>query len=247
MGKYILFDTETTGNKQEDRIIQVGAMVIDLEDHVVVYDELCSTDLAIKIEAMAVHGITPDVLEGKGKFIETNFYKMLQECNTEENYLIAHNLPFDLGMLQKEGFVAKLKLIDTLRVAKHLLSEQKSKSLQYLRYALELYKNEKEEAGKYNITIKAHDAIGDVLVMKLLLSRFIEFLEKNFPNVDPMVKMEELTRTPILIEKFIFGKYKGKLIGEVCKSDRGYITWMQKNVDLDVDMSYTIDTHLGNF
>ncbi len=28
MAKYILFDTETTGNQEEDRIIQVGAMVV---------------------------------------------------------------------------------------------------------------------------------------------------------------------------------------------------------------------------
>ena len=28
MAKYILFDTETTGNQEEDRIIQIGAMII---------------------------------------------------------------------------------------------------------------------------------------------------------------------------------------------------------------------------
>lgn len=27
MAKYILFDTETTGNQEEDRIIQVGAIL----------------------------------------------------------------------------------------------------------------------------------------------------------------------------------------------------------------------------
>ena len=27
MAKYILFDTETTGNQEEDKIIQVGAMI----------------------------------------------------------------------------------------------------------------------------------------------------------------------------------------------------------------------------
>jgi len=246
MAKYILFDTETTGNQEEDRIIQVGAMIVDAQGEVEVFDELCSTMLPIKIEAMAVHGITPNLIEGKGLFTETNFYKTLQSLNNQENYLVAHNMPFDMGMMEKEGFVSHIKTIDTLRVSKHLLSEQKSKALQYLRYALELYKEEQAEAEKYNITIKAHDAIGDVLVMKLLLSKLVALTKEQFPEVNPMLKMEELTKTPIFIETFAFGKHKGKKISEVCESDKGYINWMQKNMDLDVDMKYTLDKIIGN-
>lgn len=44
--------------------------------------------------------------------------------------MIAHNMPIGIGMLEKEGFVSKIKIIDTLRVAKHLLAEQPSKALQ---------------------------------------------------------------------------------------------------------------------
>ena len=246
MAKYILFDTETTGTLDEDRIIQVGAMIVDPKGQVEVFDELCSTVLPIKIEAMAVHGITPDLIEHKGPFIETNFYKTLLELNNQENFLIAHNMPFDMGMIEKEGFVSNLRIIDTLRVAKHLLSEQKSKALQYLRYALELYKGEKVEADKHNITIKAHDAIGDVLVMKLLLSKLVALTKEQFPDINPMLKMEELTNTPIFIEIFTFGKHKGKKISDVCDSDIGYINWMQKNMDLDVDMKYTLDKIMGH-
>lgn len=246
MAKYILFDTETTGNQDEDRIIQVGAMIVDAKGEVEVFDELCSTVLPIKIEAMAVHGITPDLIEGKGVFTDTNFYKTLQSLNNQENFLIAHNMPFDMGMMEKEGFVSQIRIIDTLRVAKHLLSEQTSKALQYLRYALELYKEEKAEAGKYNITIKAHDAIGDVLVMKLLLSKLVALTKEQFPDVNPMLKMEELTTTPIFIETFVFGKHKGKKVSDVCDNDIGYINWMQKNMDLDVDMKYTLDKIMGH-
>ena len=246
MAKYILFDTETTGNQEEDRIIQVGAMIVDAKGEVEVYDELCSTVLPIKIEAMAVHGITPDLLEDKGVFIETTFYKTLQSLNNQENFLIAHNMPFDMGMMEKEGFISQIRIIDTLRVAKHLLSEQKSKALQYLRYALELYKEEQAEADKYKITIKAHDAIGDVLVMKLLLSKLVTLTKEQFPDSNPMVKMAELTNTPIFIETFVFGKHKGKKVSDVCDSDIGYITWMQKNMDLDVDMKYTLESIMGH-
>ncbi len=41
MAKYILFDTETTGNNEEDRIIQVGAMIVDTKGQLEVFDELC--------------------------------------------------------------------------------------------------------------------------------------------------------------------------------------------------------------
>ena len=53
MAKYILFDTETTGNQKEDRIIQVGAMVVDSKGKIEIFDELCNRVLPIKIEAVA--------------------------------------------------------------------------------------------------------------------------------------------------------------------------------------------------
>jgi len=40
MAKYILFDTETTGNQDQDRIIQIGAMIVSSKDNIEVYDEL---------------------------------------------------------------------------------------------------------------------------------------------------------------------------------------------------------------
>jgi DNA polymerase III epsilon subunit-like protein len=241
VAKYILFDTETTGKEEEDRIIQIGAMIVDGKGKIEVFDELCSTVLPIKVEAMAVHGITPEMIEKKGAFIQTNFYKTLNSLNGEDNYLIAHNMPFDMSMLEKEGFKSKLQIIDTLRVAKHLLPNQKSKALQYLRYALELYKKEDDEAKKHNITIKAHDAIGDVLVMKLLLSHLVKLIKEKNTDINPMDKMVELTITPIFIETFNFGKYKGRKISEIYKEDKGYINWMMDNMDLDVDLKYTID------
>ena len=67
MVKYIIFDTETTGNQEQDRIIQVGAMILHGRE-IEVYDELCSTEQKISIEAMEVHNITPDMIEDKDPF-----------------------------------------------------------------------------------------------------------------------------------------------------------------------------------
>ena len=246
MTKYVLFDTETTGNQDDDRIIQVGAMVIGAKGEVEVYDELCSSEVAIKIEAMEVHNITPDVIEGKAPFKSTKFYVDLEGLNEASNYLIAHNIKFDLGMLEKEGFVNHMKLIDTLRCSKHLYPDSNYHRLQYFRYSLELYKEEEAEAKKHNITIKAHDAIGDVLVMKLLLSKLVARVKEQYAGVNPMVKLEELTRTPVMIKHFKFGKYKGEEISDIARSDAGYIKWMMKSLELDEDMKYTLERVLEN-
>ena len=245
MTHYILFDTETTGASAEDRVIQFGAIIKKKKNELEIYDELCFSPIPIKLEAMEVHNITPDLIENKPLAIETNFYKRLEELNNSENFLIAHNINFDLEMIKKEGFVNNLQLIDTLRCAKHLFEDLPYHRLQYLRYALELYKIEEQEARKLNITIKAHDAIGDVLVMKLFLSRLVASCRELYPTLNPMQKLVELTQTPVLIKIFKFGKYKGESIEEVARKDANYLNWMRENMkDLDEDMRFSIDYYL---
>ena len=246
MAAYVLFDTETTGNQEQDRIIQVGAMIVHSKDNIEVLDELCSADVPITIEAMEIHNITPDIIENQPPYAELNFTKKINALNQKENYLIAHNISFDLGMLEKEGFQNNYTLIDTLRCAKHLLSDSPYHRLQYLRYALELYKTEGQEADKLGITIKAHDAIGDVLVMKLLLSKLVRLTQEKYAGINPMQKLAELTQTPVLMKTFKFGKYKDREIAEICKADSGYIKWMKNNLDLDEDMVYTLDYYLAS-
>ena len=245
MAYYVLFDTETTGNQEDDKVIQFGAMIVDQKGKIEAFDELCSTNVDIKLEAMEVHNITPDLLINKPKAIETSFYKRLEELNTNENYLIAHNISFDMGMIKKEGFVNQYQLIDTLRCAKHLYPDLPYHRLQYIRYALELYKTETAEAAKNNITIKAHDAIGDVLVMKLFLTKLVGKCREMYPDYNPIEKLVDLTKTPVFMKTFKFGKHKGKDIESVAREDAGYLNWMRTNMELDEDLRYTLDKVLG--
>lgn len=241
MSKYMLFDTETTGAMPEDRIIQVGGILLNSGEKPLVFDELCSSEIDIKIEAMEVHNITPNMIENKAPFIESEFYRVLQEINNSQNYLIAHNISFDLGMLEKEGFKVQMQLIDTLRCARHLLDDMPYHRLQYLRYALDLYKIEEDEAAKLGITIKAHDAIGDVLVMKLLLSKLTQIAKEKYSlnGMDAVNKLVELTNTPVFVKILKFGKYKDKSLEEIALSDRGYLNWLL-STELDEDLEYSI-------
>jgi len=241
MAKYIILDTETTGAGEKDRVIQLGYMVLGAKE-VEVYNELCSSDVPMSIGAMEVHNITPDMIEGKPVCTEMAAYKRLLELNTPENYMIIHNAPFDIGMLEKEGFSLEMKLIDTLRVAKHVFPDSEYHRLQYFRYSLELYKEEDAEAAKLGIELKAHDALGDVIFLKLLLSKLRVAVKEKFPDENDVEKMVQLTQEPVFItQPMRFGKHKGKTIQELAHEDAGYLRWMVENMqNLDEDTKYTI-------
>lgn len=241
MAKYVLLDTETTGAGESDRIIQLGFMVLDGKS-VTVYNDMCSAEVPIGYGAMEVHGITPDLIEGKPKCTETEAFNALEALNIPDNVLIIHNAPFDLGMLSKEHFTSRMRLIDTLRCARHLFDEEEAHRLQYFRYRLGLYKIEQAEADALGIEVKAHDAIGDVLVLKLFLTELRKRLQERFVGVNPIDKMVELTQTPVFYTRPLkFGKYKGKTLPEIAEADKGYLSWMLSNMEsLDEDMRYSI-------
>ena len=239
----MIFDTETTGLDEEDRIIQVGAIVTYLKDSAYskVFDELCRTkdDIPIKIEAMATHGIREEQIKGKSLFSETDFIKILNELNNEDNYLIAHNLSFDLNMLEKEGFDNKFKLIDTLQCAKHLFEigdiingyKVSNYKLQTFRYMMFSQQEEDVEANKYGVEIKAHDAIGDVVILKMFLNQLREKVREKYKIEDPitvMNKMVELTNEPAEVKIINFGKHKGKTVSEIESIDPGWLSWLYK-------------------
>ena len=243
MAKYIILDTETTGTGENDRIIQLGYIVLDQKLPTEVHNEFCSSEVPIAVAAMEVHGITPEMIEGKPSCTQTAAYQRLMELNTPENYMIIHNAKFDLDMLAKEGFVSQMKLIDTLRCAKHIYDTSPFHRLQYFRYDLELYKQEQKEADALGIVIKAHDAIGDVLVLKLFLSALRKATQEKFPGENPVDKMVALTQTPVFYtQPMRFGKHKGKTLSEIVIEDAGYLRWMvDKMENLDDDMRYSIN------
>jgi DNA polymerase-3 subunit epsilon/exodeoxyribonuclease X len=238
----VIFDTETTGIEKEDRIIQVGAIIEDLDGNLIekgVYNELCSSAEPIKIEAMSVHGIRQDRLKGKLPFTKSAFFAKLNTLNTEANYLIAHNLDFDFDMLKKEGFENRMQRIDTLQCAKHLFEvgdevngyKVPNHKLQSFRYMMFSQEEEEAAARKYGVEIRAHDAIGDVVILKLFFEQLKEraaakFQLKNSGEV--MDKLVELTKLPVEVKVINFGKHKGKTIAEIEKIDAGWITWLHR-------------------
>ena len=244
MAKYIILDTETTGASENDRIIQLGYIVLDGKD-IEVHNEFCSSEVPISYGAMEVHHITPEMIDGKPACVETMAYQRLEALNTPDNYMIIHNAPFDLGMLEKEGFTLKMKLIDTLRCAKHVFDDEEAHRLQYFRYKMGLYKEEPKESEKLGVEIKAHDAIGDVITLKLFLTKLRERVQERFEG-NAVEKMVELTQTPVLLKTMRFGKHKGKALADVALEDASYLRWMLDNMkDMDEDLRFSINHYLN--
>src|SRR3989338_804461 len=247
MFKIIFFDTETTGNTENDFICQIAYKTDDEN-----FTGLYKPPTKIPPEASAVHHITNKMVAEKPSFKDSGDLAKIKELFENENsVVVAHNAPFDLIMIGKEGITPK-NFICTLRVARHLDPEEKIEryNLQYLRYLLEI-----------EVDATAHDALGDVLVLEQLFLRLKNKIMvptevgiptgvgKDLTENETIKKMIEISSHPSLLHTFKFVKHNGKRIEEVVKIDRGYLQWLleQKlNGDgIDEDWIYTLKHYLG--
>ncbi len=234
--KYIILDTETTGVDEEDRIIQLSYLVTDLEGNILeMYDDLCTAPLPTKFDSMAIHGITPEMLEGKPACVETKAFARLNELNVPENILVIQNAEFDEAMLAKEGFTSQMQLIDTYRILRKKYPLNTPHGLQHKRYELGLYKKEPELIKELGVEVRAHDALGDVVVLKL----FLDHLLADGQSHDEMV---ELCSAPMMLDIMTFGKHKGKTFEEIALNDRNSLQYMIDTFDLDTDLRHTMET-----
>jgi len=237
MSKCLFLDLETTGLEEKDRICELALICEDEEGLVTSSDALCKSSKKISHEAMAIHHITNEMIRDEKVCQETSTYQLLQENNTEENTLIAHNIRFDLKMLAKEGFELKMRSVDTLRCVKSLIPECEQFGLQFLRYELGLYKEEKDSAQSTGIDIMAHRALSDALHVKLLWKTLLQYATVS--------QLVEISSRPVLLEKFPFGKYSGRYIEEIAGTDPAYLHWMLGNIeDMDEDLLYSIKKYL---
>lgn len=270
--KLVILDTETTGMQKEieggyyitedeavffnqnetvkHRVNQLAYIVAgEVEgglETLEVFDEMCLPPVISSVGAVATTGITPEMLIGKPAFAELDSAKRLNELNTNENVFIAHNLPFDREMLSREGFKNQMPIIDTLRVLMHVFPNLESHSMQWYRYGFKLYLKEPEAIKEVGKEISAHDALGDVIVLKLLVE---DLIEKGI-SIDEQIRLSQL---PCMLTKLKFGKYRGKQLTEIAVEDAGYILYMLSTQyelpvsDRNIDMVHTFETLVNQF
>ncbi len=234
MENLVFLDTETTGiDILIDRLTQVCYKFRNE-----IYAEYFKPPVPISIKSMSISHITNKMVDDKEPFIGSKMKSDLEEI-LKENILVAHNAGFDIDILYKEGVVVN-RFIDTLKVIKFLDTENEipEYNLQYLRYFLE-----------FEIEAKAHDAIGDVLVLEKLFQYLYNRMMELYKEGDIAIeKMMEISSKPLLLRLFNYGKHKGKKIEEVLAYDKNYLEWMLEQKlneqHYDEDWIYTLKYHL---
>ena len=205
----IFIDTETTGLGEDDRIFQIAYEFQGNE-----YSELFKPPIPISCASMEATHYTNKDVEDKIPFQESEMKKHLEEI-LKENIFVAHNAKFDIKMIEKEGLKVE-KFIDTLKVAQFLDPHGKLEAyrLQFLRYCLDLDVKDAQ----------AHDALGDIRVLKALFIRLFEKMKKDLGDDEKVIeKMIEISSQPTIYKKINFGKYAGEFLVEIVKKDRGYL------------------------
>lgn len=175
------------------------------------------TDKKISLEAMAVHHITPKILEQKWQNLEDVKDKINEFL--KDSILVAHNADFDKEVLIKNGFdVENFDWIDTYTVAYNLLTDKNMKhNLQYLRYYFDC---------EFETEINPHDALSDVIVLEKVFYKLQKVIENDDLPWDSIDIMIWMTKQWIILREFSFWKYAWKTFEEVAKIDRWYLEWL---------------------
>src|SRR5690625_816912 len=125
MNKFVVIDLETTGHSPNDKIIEIGLVVIEKTKIVGEYTTLLHPGQAIPTFISNLTGITDEDVKDAPQFIDkaneiTNFFN--------DSYLVAHNVPFDLNFLNDELSDHELNILtnpvlDTVELARILFPQ----------------------------------------------------------------------------------------------------------------------------
>lgn len=244
MHNLVFLDTEATGVGEEDRVIQVAYNLKD-EGTEWQVNEMFKPPVPIKKGAMAIHHVTEKMIADKPPFAGSSTQRHLVELDSKGYILVAHNAPYDLGMLEKEGVLFS-RFIDTLKVAKHLDDGQfENHQLQYLRYHYDL----EIELGM----LSPHDALADIIVLEHVFWELAEeLMKKEQINLEESLDMMlDISSKPLLLKNCKWPKHPNVPWAEVVKIDRDYMKWQLDNQmkkpegERDVDMVYTLNYYLN--
>ncbi len=237
--RILFLDTETTGNSDKDRLVQLAVKERFVDEPLL--NALYKPPVSISIESMAIHHITEKMVAGKPAFKDSPEYPGLKDLlESDEVVMVAHNAAFDAAMLSREGIAPK-RSICTYKLAYALDPDDVMPNyrLQYLRYLLDL-----------DVEGEAHDALGDVLVLEALFERLMEKMKERHGTEEAALDAAlAISARPLLFTTIRFGKYNGRKLDEVAKTDRAYLEWLlgqkEQNPATEADWIYTLKHYLA--
>ena len=222
-------DLETTGvNLSTDRIIEIAIIKVLPDESRQVKRKLINPQMAIPKASSDIHGITDDMVKDAPTFkqVGNEIKQFLENCD-----LGGYNSNrFDIPMLMEEFLRADMD-VD--------LSNRRMVDVQHIFYTME--PRTLSAAYKFYCQkelVNAHSAEADVnATIDVLLSQVQRY--NNLGNsVDSILgaigedKIVDYARRFIFddkgVEVFNFGKYKGRSVAAVLRSEPQYYDWMMK-------------------
>ncbi len=222
-------DLETTGvNLSSDRIVEIAIVKI-MPDHTrQVKRKLLNPEMQIPTASSDIHGITNEMVKDAPTFKQAGneIKQFLQDC--------------DLGGYNSNRFDIPILMEEFLRAGMDVdLSNRRMIDVQHIFYSME--PRTLSAAYKFYCQkelINAHSAEVDInATIEVFMSQLERYnqLGNNIDSILSVIGEEKIVDYARRfsfddkgVEVFNFGKYKGKSVSEVLKSEPHYYDWMMR-------------------
>lgn len=172
--RYLAVDIETTGlNQENDRIIEVGAVLFEQGERVKSFSKLINPLIPLPPRIVELTGITEEMLLKAGTESEvlSEFYEF-----AGEEILLGHNILFDFSFLKvaasRMGKSFIKRGLDTLHLARLFHADLPSKSLDSMCKHYDIVRHESHRA--------VSDAIAAALLFEKMATNFRAEWEESF-------------------------------------------------------------------
>ena len=223
----VFFDLETTGvDTANDRIVEISMIKVMPDGEEITRTRRLNPEMPIPAEATAVHGITDEDVKDQPTFAQVakSLAQFIQGCD----FGGFNSNRFDLPVLAEEFLRAGVDVDLKRRRFVDVQTIFHKKEQRTLVAAYKFYCNRDLE--------DAHSAEADTRATYEVLKAQIDHYDDLENDIDFLADFSTQHRCAdfagyILYddheeEIFGFGKYKGRRVSEVLRSDPGYYAWM---------------------
>ncbi|ASK63360.1 ATP-dependent helicase DinG [Virgibacillus phasianinus] len=190
MNRYVVIDLETTGHSPStsDKIIEAGIVVIEDDQIIEEFATFLNPNKPIPSFISNLTGITDDDVKDAPDFSEKADEII---ALFKDSYLIAHNVPFDLGFLNAELINHNRKplknpVIDTVELSRILFPKAHSYKLGQLAEYMEIQH------------VDPHRALSDAYVTALLFISLKQKLQSlPIETIDHLLRLEKNLKSDI--------------------------------------------------
>ncbi|MGE6343416.1 3'-5' exonuclease [Psychrobacter sp. NPDC078929] len=155
-------------------------------------------------------------------------------------YLIGHNIDFDMAVLKNAGVSHTPKLICSNAMANFLLPTLESHKLVSLLY--HFHRDIARSQARH-----AHAAIADIYFTQLVLGSLIDLANSQGHEISDVKSLYDFSQMARVPTHLSFGKYKGKAISDLAthSDGAGYLKWLLKQDTIDLYLAEACEQALG--